>query len=73
MPASAEVNISRSMKKENPYLKFIILSVHDEMAVVDECPAAGAEGLVLKRTAVSDLIPAAEEAFMGSRYVLSYT
>ena len=69
LPASEEVNIARSLKKDNPGLKFIILSVHDEMAIVDECLAAGAEGFVLKRSAVSDLIPAVEEVLGGGTYV----
>ncbi len=69
LPVSEEVNIARSLKKGNPDLKFIILSVHDEMSVVDECLAAGAEGFVLKRSAASDLIPAVEEVLGGGTYV----
>lgn len=69
LPASEEANIARSLKKENPDLKFIILSIHDEHTVVDECLAAGAEGFVLKRSAASDLIPAVEEVLRGGKYV----
>jgi len=35
----------------NPELKAIILSVHDEQTVADECFAPGAKGFVLKRSA----------------------
>ena len=69
LPASEEVNIARSLKKENPDLKFIILSIHDEMTAVDECLAAGAEGFVLKRSAASDLILAVDEVLGGGTFV----
>lgn len=45
------------------------MSVHDEPAAIDECLAAGAMGLVLKRSAATDLIPAIERALAGSAYV----
>ena len=53
----------------NPDLKAIILSVHDERTVVDECLAAGAKGFVLKRTAFSDLLPAIEAVMKGDTYI----
>jgi hypothetical protein len=35
------------------------------MTVVVECPGAGVEDLVLKRTIASDLIPSVEEVLRG--------
>ena len=49
----------------NPGLKAIILSVHDERTVVDECLAAGAKGFVLKRSASTDLLAAVEAVLKG--------
>jgi len=62
-------NIPRFLKKLKPDLKFIILSVHDEPVVVEECLVAGAKGFVLKRTAVNDLVPAVEAVLKGEVYV----
>ncbi len=69
MPVSKEMNVARTLKKFNPQQKFIILSVHDERMVADECLAAGASGYVLKRTASEDLIPAVKSVLHGHTYV----
>jgi len=47
------------------------VSIHDEPVVVTEVVEAGAEGFVLKRRAVIDLIPAVREVCQGGQYVWS--
>lgn len=69
MPVSKEVNVARALAKLNSGLKFIILGVHDERMVVDDCLAAGASGYVLKRTAADDLVPAVKKVLGGGIYV----
>jgi DNA-binding NarL/FixJ family response regulator len=69
MPITEEVNVARRIKKLNPDMKVIILSVHDEQIAVDDCLSAGATGFVLKRTATNDLIPAVWEVLKGRTYV----
>ena len=68
-PVSSGKNVARLLHKLNPELKFIILSVHDEPTVVDECFAAGTKGLVLKRTASTDLLEAVETVLRGGTYI----
>ena len=69
LPVSHEINVARRLKKTFPGIKFIILSIHDEGSAVGECLVAGASGFVLKRTAVSDLIPAIEAVMRGDIYM----
>jgi len=69
LPVTEEINVTRRIRKRNPEMKVIILSVHDEPAAVDECLSAGATGFVLKRTASTDLIPAVREVLKGRTYV----
>ena len=69
LPVSSEVNVVRRLKKVFPPIKLIILSIHDEGSAVGECLVAGASGFVLKRTAVSDLIPAIETVRKGEIYM----
>ena len=66
---SSGENVARLLKRLNPALRVIILSVHDEPAVVEECLAAGAKGFVLKRAAANDLVPAVEAVLRGGTYV----
>jgi DNA-binding NarL/FixJ family response regulator len=69
LAVTKEINIARRLKTAFPNIKLIILSVHDEQAAVRECIEAGACGVVLKRRAVDDLIPAVEAVLKGNTYV----
>jgi len=69
LPVTREINIVRRLKKAFPEIKLIILSIHDEGSAVGECLVAGASGFVLKRTAVSDLVPAIETVVNGEIYM----
>ena len=69
LPVLRDVNIVARLKERFPERKLIVLSVHDELIVVEEVMEAGAEGFVLKRTAATDLIPAVRAALRGRKYV----
>ena len=69
LPVTKELNIVRRMKTSFPQIRLIILSIHDEQAAVGECIEAGASGVVLKRRAVDDLVPAVESVLKGGTYV----
>ncbi|UCD35687.1 MAG: response regulator transcription factor [Nitrospiraceae bacterium] len=69
LPVSGEINIVRRLNKTFPEIKLIILSVHDGQTVITECLEAGARGIVLKRTAVDDLVPAIDAVLQGVHYV----
>jgi DNA-binding NarL/FixJ family response regulator len=68
-PVSGAANVVRLIKQRHPETKVIIVSVHDDPAAVSEVVDARAEGFVLKRRAVVDLIPAIREVCQGRRYV----
>jgi len=69
LPVAKETNVVRRLKKAFPKIRLIILSIHDEETAVCECLEAGASGFVLKRAAVSDLVPAVEAVKKGEVYV----
>ena len=63
------VELIRSIRDRAPSAKVLLLSVHDEPAVVDAALAAGADGLVLKRSIATDLLPAIDALLAGRRFV----
>ncbi len=67
-PLSSGENVARLLQRLDPELKAVILSVHDEETVADECFAAGAKGFVIKRTASTDLLAAVEAVLKGGTY-----
>ncbi len=69
LPVTKEINIARRLKKAFPGILLIILSVHDERTAINECIEAGASAVVLKRSAVNDLVPAVEAVMKGAVYV----
>ena len=69
LPVTKEINIVRRVKKAFPGIRLIILSVHDERAAINECIEAGASAVVLKRSAVNDLVPAIKAVMVGVAYV----
>jgi DNA-binding NarL/FixJ family response regulator len=69
LPVTKEINIARRLKKAFPLIRLIILSVHDERAAISECIEAGASAVVLKRSAVNDLVPAVGAVMKGEIYI----
>ena len=69
LPVTREINVVRRLKSGFPQIKLIILSIHDEQAAFGECIEAGARGIVLKRRAVDDLVPAVEAVLKGGTYM----
>jgi DNA-binding NarL/FixJ family response regulator len=69
LPVSGGVNVVHTLLSRFPGLKVIVLSVHDEQAVLSQALDAGAAGFVLKRTVGVDLTPAVAAVLRGETYV----
>ena len=54
-----------------PGAKVLVLSVHDQRTIAESALAAGADGVVLKRSLASDLMPAVSAVLAGQRYLSS--
>jgi len=55
----------RALRQRCPDLKVIVLSVHDEQSVRSAAIEAGADAFVLKRTIITDLLPAIDAVRRG--------
>ena len=62
-------SLLRKLRERAPDAKLLLLSVHDEPAVTSAVVAAGADGVVLKRSIATDLLPAVDAILAGQRYV----
>ena len=61
----------RQMRDGSPDSKFLVLSVHDDPSIAEQALAAGADGVVLKRSIATDLLPAIDTVLDGKHYVSS--
>lgn len=57
-----------SLKTISPRIKVMLLSIYDEPAAIREAISSGADGLVFKRSAAEDLIPAVEKIMAGGTF-----
>jgi DNA-binding NarL/FixJ family response regulator len=69
LPAAGSMRVVRRIKTRSPGTKCIVLSIHDEPVVVRTVRNAGADGLVLKRSAATELLPAVEAVMHGDTYI----
>jgi len=69
LPVAEGANIARQIQGRYPALRVIVLSVYDEPAVARQLLDAGVAGVVLKRTAATDLLPAVSEVLRGGTYI----
>src|SRR5262245_29337904 len=69
LPVVNGENIALRLRKSYPKLRLIVLSIHDEPALARQLLANGIAGVVLKRTAATDLLPAIREIRKGGTYV----
>ncbi|VGO13300.1 Transcriptional regulatory protein DegU [Pontiella desulfatans] len=65
MPGANGIECIRQLKPSLPATNFVILTVYDEAEYIFEALAVGAVGYLLKRTIVTDLLLALEDAASG--------
>jgi DNA-binding NarL/FixJ family response regulator len=66
LPVAEGANVVRQLRGRYPALRVVALSVYDEPAVASQLLEAGVAGVVLKRTAARDLLPAVQEVLRGT-------
>jgi DNA-binding NarL/FixJ family response regulator len=64
-------DLVRELRHHAPTMRLLLLSVHDEPTVIASAIAAGADGLVVKRTISRDLMAAIDVVLGGRRYFFS--
>ncbi|MGR3293950.1 MAG: response regulator, partial [Candidatus Scalindua sp.] len=69
MPNLNGVEATRQIKKLNPEIKVLVLTVHDNEEYVHQILQAGASGYLLKESAVSDLISAINAVKKGDIFL----
>jgi DNA-binding NarL/FixJ family response regulator len=69
LQASGEVSVVKDFVHRFPGFSLVVLSVYDDPTVATSIIASGASGFVLKRAAVTDLLPALEEVFKGNTFI----
>lgn len=69
MPDLDGISVTRDIKQKYPNLRILILTLHEDEAMLKEAIKAGASGYVLKRAAETELILAIQTIQRGNLYV----
>jgi DNA-binding NarL/FixJ family response regulator len=69
LPGVGGIELTRRLKETLPETKVLILTVHEDAALLREAVKAGAAGYVVKRAVESELLAAIESAQRGELYV----
>ncbi len=69
MPILNGIEAVRKIKKEDPRVKVVFLTMHQDVSYAVSAFEAGASGFVMKYAASSELITAIHQALLGHTYV----
>jgi two-component system response regulator NreC len=69
MPDLDGIAVTKKLKPAFPELRILILTIHEDEALVREAIKAGASGYILKRAAESELVSAISVLMRGDMYV----
>src|SRR5438094_128942 len=69
MPGLNGIEATRSLLRERPEAKVLVLSMQDDPRYVREAFAAGATGYVLKEAADTEVVAAVRQVARGGRHV----
>ena len=69
MPLLNGIEAVRQIKKADPHVKVVFLTMHPDVTYAAEAFEAGASGYVLKHSASSELVNAINDALKGRTYV----
>jgi DNA-binding NarL/FixJ family response regulator len=69
MPGSTECDLAGQCAARYPHVKILILTVHEERALVERALQAGVRGYLLKRSAAEDLVRAIRAVVAGGTYI----
>ena len=69
LPDMDGIQVTRKLKSEQPDVRVLILTVHEDEALLREAMRAGASGYIIKHAAESELISAIHSLKIGDMYV----
>ena len=69
MPDLDGISVTKNLTASHPDLKILILTIHEDNALLREAIKSGASGYILKKAAEADLIAAIKMILRGDTYV----
>ena len=71
MPGVGGLEATQEIKRQNPAMKILVLTMHDDESYLQQMLQAGAEGYVPKKAADTELLAAIRATFRGENFIHS--
>ncbi len=69
MPGMNGVEVTRQLKKAQPDVRVLILTLHEDEGLLQEAIRAGASGYIVKRAVESEFVSAIQAVYRGDIYI----
>ncbi|HVB55357.1 MAG TPA: response regulator transcription factor [Candidatus Acidoferrales bacterium] len=69
MPLLSGLHAARQLRRDQPNIPIIFLTIREDPAFVTEAQKLGVSGYVVKRSAASDLMPAIRKVLLGGSFI----
>ena len=69
MPGMNGVEVTRQLKKAQPDVRVLILTLHEDEGLLQEAIRAGVSGYIVKRAVESELVSAIQAVYRGDIYI----
>ena len=69
MPLLSGLHAARQLRRDQPNIPIIFLTIREDPAFVAEAQKLGVSGYVVKRSAASDLMPAIRKVLLGGSFI----
>lgn len=71
MPGISGLEATREIKKRNPAIKILVLTMHEDESYLYQALSAGADGYVPKKAAATELLAAIRATYRGEHFIHS--
>jgi DNA-binding NarL/FixJ family response regulator len=69
MPLLSGLRAARQLRRDQPSIPIVFLTIREDPAFVAEAQKLGVSGYVVKRSAASDLMPAMRTVLLGGSFI----
>lgn len=73
LPDANSIELINPLKEKYPTLSILVISVHNEYAVINSVMQEGAQGYIQKNASVTEIIAGIHEVIKGNRYLCAQT
>ncbi|MBB2950035.1 MULTISPECIES: response regulator [Sphingobacterium] len=73
LPDANSIELIKPLRSKYPQMRIIVISVHNEYAVINSVLQEGAQGYIQKNASVEEIVAGVEQVIKGNKFLCSQT